>query len=152
MARQKIIKVVGWVVLASSIFYVGGVIGYLQGYVDGTNAPANACYNVSVGDSVRRGDNASAIKLLDAQLDANIVYHWSLKNRGRSIFDVIEVGKFDKGFMECVASYRKNLPLNDEDKKINSAISSVLHQYSTGKPRRKAKPNQEDAPDPKSVR
>lgn len=139
--------------LTAAILYACCVFGYLQGYVDGSNAPVNASYNVSVLESIRRGDNATAIKLLDAQLDANIIYHWTLKNRGRSMFDVIGFGKYDKGFMESVATYRKSIPLNDADKEINSAIGSVLHQYSTGKPRRKqGKPNQKNAPDQKAVR
>jgi hypothetical protein len=104
-------------------------------------------------DSIRSGDNATAIKLLDTQLDANIIYHWTLKNRGRSIFDVMGFGQFDRGFMESVASYRKHLPLNDSNKEISNAIASVLHQYSTGKIRKKhGKPSQEDAPGSKAAR
>ena len=92
------------------------------------------------------------IKLLDTQLDANIIYHWTLKNRGRSIFDVMGFGQFDRGFMECVATYRKHLPQNDSDKEINNAIASVLHQYSTGKIIKKhGKPNQGDTPGQKSA-
>jgi len=129
------------------------VFGYLQGYVDGSNAPVNACYNVSVLESIRSGDNTAAIKMLDTQLDANIIYHWSLKNRGGSIFDVMGFSQFDRGFMECVASYRKHLPLNDSNKEINNAIASVLHQYSSGKIRKKhGMLNQEDAPGHKAVR
>lgn len=142
MSRWKIVKILSAVVIAALFFYAGGVIGYLTGYTDGTNAPVNACYRVSVADSVRKGDSSSALKLLDVQLDANIIYHWSLKNRGRSFFDVMGFGKFDKGFMECVADYRRRLPLNDPDKEINNAIASVLHQYSTSKKKKnKSKPN-----------
>jgi hypothetical protein len=134
--RNKILRVLLGVVIASSIFYAGGVIGYLTGYTDGLNAPVNAFYSVSVADSVRREDSSSALKLLDTQLDANIIYHWSLKNRGRSYFDVMGFGKYDKGFMESVADYRRRLPINESDKGINNAIASVLHQYSTSKKRK----------------
>ena len=150
---RKILKIIVFVAIGLAICYFCSVFGYLQGYTDGTNAPVNALYNVSVLESIRRGDNQAAIKLLDTQLDANIIYHWTLKNRGRSIFDVMGFGQFDKGFMEGVATYRKQLPLNDSDKEINNAIASVLHQYSTNKQRRKqGKPNKEDAPGQKTAR
>lgn len=149
---RKMLKIIAFVAAGLAICYICSVFGYLQGYIDGTNAPVNACYSVSALESIRRGDNAAAIKLLDTQLDANIIYHWTLKNRGRSIFDVMGFGQFDKGFMECVASYRKHLPLNDSDKEINNAIASVLHQYSTGRIRKiHGKPNQQDAPVPKAA-
>jgi hypothetical protein len=137
MSFRRILKIVAFLAIGLAICYACCVVGYLQGYVDGTNAPVNACYNVSVLESIRRGDNATAIKMLDTQLDANIIYHWTLKNRGRSIFDVMGFGQFDRGFMESVASYRKHLPLNDSNKEINDAIASVLHQYSSGRTMKK---------------
>jgi hypothetical protein len=150
---RKILKIIAFVTAGLAICYICCVFGYLQGYTDGTNAPVNSFYSVSVLDSIRSGDNATAIKLLDTQLDANIIYHWTLKNRGRSIFDVMGFGQFDRGFMESVASYRKHLPLNNSNKEISNAIASVLHQYSTGKIRKKhGKPNQEDAPGSKAAR
>lgn len=153
MSLRKILKIVAVVAAGLAICYACSVFGYLQGYIDGKNAPVNACYNVSVLESIRRGDNANALKMLDTQLDANIIYHWTLKNRGRSMFDVMGFGQFDRGFMECVASYRKHLPLNDSNKEINDAIASVLHQYSSGRTKKKnGKLNQEDAPGPKTAR
>jgi hypothetical protein len=150
---RKILKFIVFVAIGIAICYFCSVFGYLQGYTDGTNAPVNAVYNVSVLESIRSGNNETAIKLLDTQLDVNIIYHWTLKNRGRSIFDVMGFGQFDRGFMENVAAYRRQLPLNGSDKEINNAIASVLHQYSTGKIRKKhGKPNKEDAPGQKTAR
>lgn len=124
-----------------SIFYLGGVVGYLTGYADGSNAPLNAYNRVSVAYLIIKGDSSSALKLLDTQLDGNIIYHWALKSRGRSYFDIMGFGKDDKGLMECVADYRRHLPLNDSNKEINEAIASVLHQYSTAKKKR-SRPSQ----------
>lgn len=153
MTFRKILKFVAYVAIGLVICYACSVFGYLQGYSDGTNAPVNASYNVSVLESIRKGDNSTAIEMLDTQLDANIIYHWSLKNRGRSIFDVLGFGQFDKGFMERVAAYRKHLPLYDSNKNVNDIIASVLHQYSSGRTINKhRKLNKEDAPGHKSAR
>jgi len=130
---RKFVIVLIALALVVVVFYAGGLFGYMQGYGDGSNAPVNAVSKVSVLKCIRKGDTPMAIRLLETELDGNIVYHWAQKDLDKSYFDVFGFKKHDKLFMGRISAYRRATPYNGSDNQINDVVKTVLHQYSTNK-------------------
>lgn len=116
-----------------ALIYLSAAAGYSRGYVDGSNSPINAVSKVTVLQMIRRGDLNKAISFLEQDLDVNIVYQWSLKTDGKSLLDIMGLGSHNKKFMQRVSTYRRHAPYKNENPDVEKAISTVLHQYSSGK-------------------
>jgi hypothetical protein len=130
--RRQWVRFAFLVLIVAGTFYLGAVLGYLQGRVDGANAPVNGVSKVAVLRSLRKGDIAMAILLLETELDGNLVYQGVSKDKGRSVFDAFGLCKYDEKFLQRISWYRRSVTYAGENAEVNRAVSIVLRRYSTG--------------------
>jgi hypothetical protein len=129
---RGILAIISLALVITAAFFIGGVIGYKQGYSYGYMAPESAAWNVDVLRCFRRGDSESAIQLLETRLDMQIVWHGSVLKSGKSLFDTTRLSDYDKSFMNKVADYRDQYSSKAPNIKTRNTIASILKHYSSG--------------------
>lgn len=126
-------------VVACGTFFIGGVTGFQKGYfyASAFDVPSEAFTIVEVIRRIKERNTEGALRLLESQLDSNIIEHWMVFNAGRSIFDIHSYAdtratyrKTSMGLMSEVAQYRKNNPTT-HDKDVQEFIEEAIRYYSS---------------------
>jgi hypothetical protein len=129
---KKIIISLICLALLGLTFMIGGFVGFNNGY-------GFRIYQASIGDSystvralemINAGEISGAKKHLEAELDTQLIEHWSgLINKPVNFALFPQNEEAVNHLMSEVARYRKSNPRKVDDVKVEDAIQTVVNRY-----------------------
>jgi hypothetical protein len=137
MQRIAIACVTSVAILAATAYF-SATMGYNAGLADapGHIKSPEAAYTVSVLDRIQAGDTASAIALLEADLDSSLVDRWVYDPRGRrplSFLRPVEIAAIP-ALIGVGAQHRAKNPSANFSDKVRNVIEEVVKKYESVAP------------------
>lgn len=133
MWKKITIGVILFLIVGGISFFVGGVIGFVQGFGYRTVliAPTEGLLTVSLLKAIREGRIDTGVDLLEASLDSHIIEYSTRKGQECLLFDMFCMSQYDGTFMERIAKYRKQYPTKATDTEVKKRIEQTLKKYET---------------------
>ena len=135
--RKHVLLVLTWLVSLAIANYLGGVVGFGQGYrTQSALSARDAVVTVTVLRVLRGGRSSEAIQLLETQLDTQIAadvfgehaYHSPYNVSMRFVFGERPV-RNDAYFLSEVLKYREEYPPVSGDASVNAKLMRALSAY-----------------------
>jgi hypothetical protein len=132
--KRPVIVIAGAVVglVLASLF--GSIYGYMVGLGDaiGRAAPGNAAYSVSILKTLRSGDTAQALSMLETQLDSHLMERWAYDESSHTLSSLLSSEATDAKLMGFASRYRAQYPAQSDDAEVRAAIAEVVTKYDSG--------------------
>jgi hypothetical protein len=113
---------------------IGSICGYVTGFGDaaGQAAPGNAAYSASILKTLRSGNDAQALSMLESQLDTNLMERWAYDQSSHLLSSLLSSEANDAKLMGFAAKYRAQHPTESDDAEVRAAIAEVVTKYGHG--------------------
>jgi hypothetical protein len=133
MMKRVAVAVVISVAILTATAYLSARIGYDEGLVDaqGLVTSPEASYTVAILDRIQAGDTASAVMLLETDLDSRLVDRWAYDRRGRRFLSILRSPEIAAipALIGIGAQHRAKYPSTNANDKTRSAIAEVVKKY-----------------------
>jgi hypothetical protein len=113
---------------------IGLICGYMIGFGDaaGQAAPGSAAYSASMLKTLRSGDSAQALSMLESQLDSRLMERWAYDQSSHMLSSLLSSEEIDAKLMGFAAEYRAQHPTESDDAGVEAAIAEVVTKYRSG--------------------
>lgn len=133
MWKKITVGIILLILVAGASFFIGGVIGFAQGFGYRTVliAPTEGFLTVILLKEIREGRIDTGIDSMEVSLDSHIVEYSTGEEQRCLLFDMFCMSQYDRTFMSRIAKYRKEYPTKATDPDVKKSIEQTLKKYET---------------------